>query len=134
MQQAIEELQARADWLADEHDAAVAAADRVAAEARHKDDKLEARAILELMELLGEASPDWSALQDWLQRARQARLAGDAKARKQHERLEALRDAVGTGGFEKAFRKLLGRTSANRHEELQALTRGGVDGAAGRAL
>ena len=90
---------------------------------RSRDDKLRAQAILELMEVVGEASPDWEALQAWLERARAARLKGDAKARKLLERLEALRGAAQTKGFQATFKKLLGRTSANRYGEFQALTR-----------
>lgn len=90
---------------------------------RDKDDRLRAQAILELMEVLGEACPDWSALQAWLQRARQARLKGDAKARKLHERLQALCDEADAKAFDKTYKKLLGASSAGRWDELQAIAR-----------
>jgi hypothetical protein len=90
--------------------------------ARDKDDRLRAQAILELMEVLGEACPDWSALQAWLHRAREAHRRGDARARKLHERLVALGASVGTQAFAKAYARQLGSSSAGRAEELRALT------------
>lgn len=90
---------------------------------RSRDDKLRARALLELMEVLGAAAPGWSALQAWLRRARAANLQGDAAARKLQERLEKLPAQVGTTAFDKAFRRQLGSNPAGRFDELAALTR-----------
>ena len=90
---------------------------------RSREDKLRARALLELMEVLGEAAPGWAELQAWLERARAANLRGDAAARKLVERLEKLRDQVGGTSFEKAFRKQVGGTALGRYDELRALTR-----------
>lgn len=89
---------------------------------RAREEKLRARALLELMEVLGEAAPGWPELQAWLERARAANLRGDAAARGRGERLAKLRDQVGGKGFEKAFLKQLGSTSAGRHDDLRALT------------
>lgn len=92
---------------------------------RSRNDKARGRAMYELMQVIGEHLPDWAPLQAWLARAHDAWLAGDAKARKAHEKRVALlaEAAAGGPGFTRKMRRAIGKQAAGRREELEALVR-----------
>lgn len=91
---------------------------------RSRGDKVRGRAMLELMELVGERYPQWVELSDWLERHRAAHLKGDAKARKAKERIDKLRASVGGAGFEKKAVRALGKKAEGRFDDLRRLTNG----------
>ena len=91
---------------------------------RSRSAKARGRAVLELMELVGEAHPGWEKLEAWLEAHRAAYLQGDAKARKAAEKLAKLRAAVGSKGFEKKVARAIGKSPADRYDDLARLTKG----------